>query len=247
MGAESKKKSRRSLESRDSSEKAILDAAEFLFAEHGVDATSIRAIGLQAELNPALVHYYFVSKDELLQKVIERRAGQINTSRRERLLTIFANSSPKLPPLEDVLDAILRPTIEFGRDEAHGGRSYTRLVDWMTAAIDPRSIKLVSDNYDSIARYAIKCIRRVVPELSQSDAVDCYLCAIRIAFLLMSPTGRARALAEGVTSDADADHAIAFAIRFIAAGIREIAGVSRVADLEAPDANRRIDQTPNLS
>jgi AcrR family transcriptional regulator len=208
-------------------EKAILDAAEYLFAEHGVDATSVRAIGSEARLNPALVHYYFASKDELLRRVIERRAGEINQVRRQGILTLFAESAPSLPTLEEVLDAFVRPTIEFGRDELRGGRSYTRLIDWMTAAIDPRSIKLVADNFDPIARYVILCLRRIVPELSQPDAVDCYLSAVRIAFLLMSPTGRAQTLAEGATSDVNAERAIAFAVRFVAAGIREIAGVSK--------------------
>ncbi|MGC4749276.1 TetR family transcriptional regulator [Micromonospora sp. DT201] len=44
---------------------AILDAARTAFAERGFDAASIRAIAGTAEVDPALVHHYFGSKDQL--------------------------------------------------------------------------------------------------------------------------------------------------------------------------------------
>jgi AcrR family transcriptional regulator len=44
---------------------AILDAARTAFAERGFDAASIRAIAATAEVDPALVHHYFGSKDQL--------------------------------------------------------------------------------------------------------------------------------------------------------------------------------------
>jgi len=50
----------------------ILDTAEELFAEYGYAATSIRRITDQVGVNPALVHYYFGNKKNLLQEVMER-------------------------------------------------------------------------------------------------------------------------------------------------------------------------------
>ncbi|MBG6064126.1 TetR/AcrR family transcriptional regulator [Micromonospora ureilytica] len=44
---------------------AILDAARSAFAERGFDAASIRGIAGTAEVDPALVHHYFGSKDQL--------------------------------------------------------------------------------------------------------------------------------------------------------------------------------------
>ncbi len=45
---------------------ALLNAAELLFAENGYAATSVRTIAERASVNPALVHYYFGTKHELL-------------------------------------------------------------------------------------------------------------------------------------------------------------------------------------
>jgi AcrR family transcriptional regulator len=50
----------------------ILDVAEELFSEQGYAATSIRQIAEQAGVNPALVHYYFENKRNLLETVMER-------------------------------------------------------------------------------------------------------------------------------------------------------------------------------
>ncbi|RAO30166.1 HTH-type transcriptional regulator BetI [Micromonospora noduli] len=44
---------------------AILDAARTAFAERGYDAASIRGIAATAQVDPALVHHYFGSKDQL--------------------------------------------------------------------------------------------------------------------------------------------------------------------------------------
>jgi AcrR family transcriptional regulator len=48
------------------SKEAILAAARALFAEVGYEQASIRAIARRAEVDPALVHHYFGTKDELL-------------------------------------------------------------------------------------------------------------------------------------------------------------------------------------
>ena len=45
---------------------AILDAALGYFARHGYDRATIRAIAAEAGVDPALVHHYFGTKDQLL-------------------------------------------------------------------------------------------------------------------------------------------------------------------------------------
>jgi AcrR family transcriptional regulator len=44
---------------------AILDAARELFAAGGLSGTSVRAVAARAGVDPALVHHYFGSKDDL--------------------------------------------------------------------------------------------------------------------------------------------------------------------------------------
>lgn len=46
-------------------------AARQLFAEHGYEATTIRGIAAEAEVNPALIHHFFGSKDQVFAASLE--------------------------------------------------------------------------------------------------------------------------------------------------------------------------------
>ena len=51
----------------------VLDVAIALFAERGVIATPLRAIAMQAGVTPALLHYYFGSKDAMVEALLNER------------------------------------------------------------------------------------------------------------------------------------------------------------------------------
>lgn len=58
---------------RQRSREALLDAALGVFSEHGYRASTQREIALEAHVTPALAHYYFGGKQELLHAVVEER------------------------------------------------------------------------------------------------------------------------------------------------------------------------------
>jgi AcrR family transcriptional regulator len=49
---------------------AILDAARALFAAGGLSGTSVRAVAARAGVDPALVHHYFGTKDDLFMAAL---------------------------------------------------------------------------------------------------------------------------------------------------------------------------------
>ncbi|WP_193161576.1 TetR/AcrR family transcriptional regulator [Microbulbifer hainanensis] len=51
----------------------LIDAALTCYTREGVAATSIKAIAAEAGVTPALLHYYFGSRDQLRQAVIDDR------------------------------------------------------------------------------------------------------------------------------------------------------------------------------
>lgn len=53
----------------------ILQVAERLFAEEGFDGTSIRTIAREANVNIAMISYYFGSKEKLLETLIVQRTS----------------------------------------------------------------------------------------------------------------------------------------------------------------------------
>jgi AcrR family transcriptional regulator len=86
----------------------ILDAAEKLFGLKGFDATSLRDITAEAQVNLAAVNYHFQSKDSLIDAVIARRLEPVNRHRFEMLDQAGPN-----PTLEQVLRAFLAPLLEL--------------------------------------------------------------------------------------------------------------------------------------
>ena len=70
----------------------ILQVAEQLFAEKGFDGTSIRDIAKQANINVAMVSYYFGSKEKMLEALILYRTSGLKL----QLETLYNESiSPK--------------------------------------------------------------------------------------------------------------------------------------------------------
>ena len=69
----------------------LLDAAVACFAAEGVAATSLRSIALKADVTPALVNYYFGSKQQLLDAFIAERIAPVVQALRDSLLEAGAD------------------------------------------------------------------------------------------------------------------------------------------------------------
>jgi AcrR family transcriptional regulator len=50
---------------------SILDAARRLFADKGFDATTVRAIAADAGVDPAMIHHFFGTKEELFRATLQ--------------------------------------------------------------------------------------------------------------------------------------------------------------------------------
>jgi AcrR family transcriptional regulator len=86
----------------------LIEVAERLFAEHGLDGVSLRQIAAEAgTLNNSAVRYHFGSKEALVTAIIEYRLPHI-IQRRELLA---ARSDPD--DLRSVLEAHLLPVIDM--------------------------------------------------------------------------------------------------------------------------------------
>jgi AcrR family transcriptional regulator len=63
----------------------LLDAALACFVRHGIAAASLRDIAREAGVTPALLHYYFGDKAQLLEAVVQERAMPVFEMVRGRL------------------------------------------------------------------------------------------------------------------------------------------------------------------
>src|SRR5882762_4243581 len=89
----------------------ILDVAEELFGEQGLDRVSIRDITRMAKVNLAAINYHFGSKEDLIAAVFERRVVPVNEARLAALDAVQGSGRRK-PNLEYILEAFIRPTVQ---------------------------------------------------------------------------------------------------------------------------------------
>lgn len=88
----------------------LLDAALALFASRGIAATSLNAIARQAQVTPALVHYYFGNREQLVEALLTERivpvvddlSGELTRLHDEPLQAIYALTRRMLATLQDV-------------------------------------------------------------------------------------------------------------------------------------------------
>lgn len=177
----------------------------------------MRSIAEAAGVAQALLHYHFGTKEELFIAMFDRRSDAIN---RERIVKLEALLAEGDPTLEQVLEVLMRPLIVMG----HAARNsfFSRLLAQETTSGDPRSQRLIERNYDGIARRFVAVLRTVLPGISETDATRGYLHVISVAMTIMAPTGRLNRLTDGRCDDADVSESLAYAVRFVAAGLRAL-------------------------
>jgi AcrR family transcriptional regulator len=202
----------------------ILDTAERMFGEQGYAATSIRQIIDKAGVNLASVHYHFGSKEELLDEVLRRRFEPLNTERLALLEQCEAEAAPGIPPVEELLEALLAPVFRLrSRNE-----QFLRLVGrlYSEGPLMPR----IGRHMESFRVRFVMAMRRALPEVPAEEL------AWRAHFLFGAVGHTLRATPElpvdGVRPDLrDTEGALRRLVAFSAAGLRapvvEIVGSSR--------------------
>jgi len=208
------------LPARPSSREDILDAAEAQFARHGFEGASMRAIAEAAGVAQALLHYHFKTKEGLFEAMFARRSGAINRIRLARLDAMLVRGNPTV---EDIVEALLRPTVEAGHDPGQGGGRFASLILAVSTAEGDWQKDLVARSYDAMAGRFITALMAALPGLDRANATWGYLFIIGAALTQMAPTGRADRLSAGETSDHETDAMLSRAVTFAAAGLRALA------------------------
>jgi len=103
----------------------IIEEAERLFAQHGLEGVSLRQIGAGAgSANTSVVRYHFGSKEGLLQAIFERRLGELEVARAKALAGLKA--AAREGEVRGLIDALCRPVAE--QVDRNGRHSYAAFL-----------------------------------------------------------------------------------------------------------------------
>lgn len=165
--ARSTRSRRPQAERREEATAAILDAAETLFAHHGRDGVTLKAIAAAAGVDSALIHYYFDDKDGVLRAVWTRRTSELNPFRHAMMDAYEARVGDAFE-IEGVLDAFLRPIFEMSFDNGEGWANFAAIAGAANASRFGGA-DLMDEHFDPVMQRFIGMLRKVSPSTSDRD------------------------------------------------------------------------------
>jgi AcrR family transcriptional regulator len=140
----------------------LLDAAERLFAERGIDAVSLNSIARYAnQLNGSVMQYHFGSKTGLIDAILERRMEDLNRRRNELIADI--DTSDRVTALHRVAEAMVLPFAEHLFIE--GGSSYLRFTAQVTFNADKSLFEMARGKHDSAVRKISALVQEILSDM----------------------------------------------------------------------------------
>jgi len=196
----------------------LLDAAEMLFAAHGFEGTSMRAVTQAADTSLSAANYHFGSKQALLRAALVRRIEPLNRLRLEALDTLEQNADGDVR-VEPLLEAFLRPGFALQRESPEEGRRLREVAAQLYA--DPHAMvsELKLELFGPVVRRYIDALERALPDRDREDLVLDFQFFIAVMVHVMS--GRTRMGWDGTDSTPHADDEILDRmVSFATAGLR---------------------------
>lgn len=144
----------------------LLIAAEKLFAEQGVGTVSLRKIMTQANANVASIHYYFGSKEKVLEAIFEKHGAELN-SERHRLLDAYERKPGRgFRALQQLIYAFMGPAIRLRETER--GILFERITTACSVDPDLTVQQIVRRTFEEVGQRFSRLLREACPHLSDT-------------------------------------------------------------------------------
>lgn len=219
----------------------ILDTAERLFAEHGIDAVSLRTLTADAGVNLASVHYHFGSKEALVTAVFDRRVDRLNRERLEMLDAVERKAGDGPLPLEDVLRAFFTPAIQTS---LQAGSAFMRLCGRMHSEPAEYVQKYFDEKFGPVIERFVAAFGRAVPELSPKERSWRLHFTVGALIFTLLESDKLKQYSNGLCDPANVEEAVEHMVHFTAAGLRAQALLPPDAPADEQKAKESISGTP---
>jgi len=198
----------------------ILDAAEFLFSQHGLYGVTLKDVAKHVGVHHTLINYYFADKKALFDSVFSRRAV-ITSERRMRMLEEYEAACAGKPTVEGALRAFLDTDLDLYIDGGEGWRNYAALG--AQVANTPKwGAEMMDEHFDPVVLRLIGILRKALPDCADEDIFWGYHFVTGALMLTLARTGRIDKLSGGLCRSEDFAAVKARMSTFMAAGFLAI-------------------------
>ncbi len=191
----------------------ILEIAERLCGERGLEAVSVRDIAAEARCNLAAVNYYFRSRQNLLLTILKTRIVEIERERQELLAPLLTHPKPKL---RDIIRAMLTPLARWRVPTSPRRPALQFLCRALTAA-DPDMRTEIGKGVRGFQQL-VPALQRAMPHLGFEEL--CWRFHFMMSIEHMNPwdVDRLEILAGGKCNAASLEESLERAVDFAEAG-----------------------------
>ena len=206
---------------------SLLDASERLFAHHGIAATSLRAITVEAEVNLASVHYHFGSKDALVSAVFARRLEPLNRKRLKLLRACGSGDSvtgEADDPLVAAVRALVGPTLRLRHDPNRGGEAFMRLMGRLFSEPESAHKLAIIEQFREVNESFTRILGRLLPRVPKQELEWRKHFAIGAMAHTASASDIVALASGGMCDPSDVEATITRLTGFIVAGLRAPSG-----------------------
>lgn len=197
----------------------ILDAAESLFSECGVEAVPLRRIIAEAGVNTAAIHYHFGSKEELVRAVFARRFDPVNRKRIQLLDAAEARAGGGRPSVEEVLHAIVAPPFRLGHGTELGAR-FRRLAGRLFTERPGYLEVIFNDIFREVEQRFERVVQRALPDLPPNERAWRKYMAVGSMVFILREQDWIRKQTGGLCDPTDVEGAIQRLVQFMSAGLK---------------------------
>jgi AcrR family transcriptional regulator len=198
----------------------ILDAAEDLFSKRGYDGVTIREVAILANVDAALAHYYFATKQGLFDAVLERRA-ELLFSERMGAFDAYEAACGDSVEVEGAVAAFLLPLLERARKGDDGWKNYFRLIALVNNDASHVALSIMS-YFDPLVHRMIALVKRALPHAREEDLFWCFHFLTGSLTLALSRTGRLDRVSGGRCKSDDLASIEPRIVEYCAAGFRSV-------------------------
>lgn len=149
----------------------ILDAAESLFMQHGLEATTLRMITTEAKANLAAVNYHFGSKEALIEELFRRRLNALIGDCLAALDRIEAEAGGEPVRPSRIVEAFFGAALRLAADRKGGGAAFMRLLSRTYTEPTEFIRRFLAREYAEVVRRYREALFKALPDTPREEIV----------------------------------------------------------------------------
>lgn len=198
----------------------LLDACERLLCEADcVDDLTVRRLATEAGTTPSSVSYHFGSQERLIVATAERVYRRLNQERMNLLNRAVQKRHPEPPELEEVIAALVGPSVRWSLDPASQYRVLAHFNAMSQRSRDPEIYRAIIEGVEHHKAF-MAYLRQLAPWLDDAAIGWRMSCALGIRSQVTRSRVRNEVLTGHAIDFSDPDEVIARIVEVVAAMFR---------------------------